>query len=71
MQIGELKAQLDELVGATARSPSELPYYLSEYNVPGPASRMQLSLASGLFIDADGKLVLDVPASSVTSLVIY
>jgi hypothetical protein len=50
-QIGELKTKLDELVSSsTARSPPELPYYLSEYNVPGPTNSLQISLASGLFI---------------------
>jgi len=50
-QVATLRASLDELVTAnTTRSPADLPYYLGEYNVPGPANSLQISLASGLFI---------------------
>lgn len=49
--VRDLKTALDALVAAnTTRSAAELPYYLSEYNVPGPANPLQISLASGLFI---------------------
>ncbi|MGC4088149.1 MAG: hypothetical protein QM756_09660 [Polyangiaceae bacterium] len=50
-QVGDLKAALDAHVTKnTARNPAELPYYLGEYNVPGPSNSLQVSLASGLFI---------------------
>ena len=46
-----LKTTLDGLVSAnTTRTPADLPYYLGEYNVPGPTNSLQISLASGLFI---------------------
>lgn len=56
--VADLKAALDALVTAnTTRSPSDLPYYMSEYNVPGPVNSLQIALASGLFIaDVMGEL---------------
>ncbi len=50
-QVAALKTTLDGLVTAnTTRTPDNLPYYLGEYNVPGPTNALQISLASGLFI---------------------
>ena len=50
-QVDTLKSTLDQWVTAnTTRTPDDLPYYMSEYNVTGPTNPLQISLASSLFI---------------------